>query len=272
MQSSSITVGPATVTALFAAAGPFFMDRRDAFPEATDEHWKKTDRLDPGAVDEEGSWHVQFRCFAIRSPETGTILVDTGVGPIDLLTASWAPTPGELPDSLAATGIDPSDVDTVVLTHSHVDHIGWAVVGSDLGIRPYFPNARYLLQAAEARWLCSANPILKRTLMSPLEESGQLSLLDGEERLSSLVKVIPTPGHTPGHQSVLVEAGDGLAVVTGDVLVHSVQLVAPEVAYVFESDPNQARSTRQYILTLARNRGGHLATAHLTEPIVALSP
>jgi glyoxylase-like metal-dependent hydrolase (beta-lactamase superfamily II) len=79
------------------------------------------------------------------------------------------------------------------------------------------------------------------------------------------VTVVPTPGHTPGHQSVIVEGGGAQVVVTGDVLVHAVQLVSPSVAYVYEEDPALARKTRERLLDRVT---GELATSHLTEPFI----
>jgi glyoxylase-like metal-dependent hydrolase (beta-lactamase superfamily II) len=80
--------------------------------------------------------------------------------------------------------------------------------------------------------------------------------------------VLPTPGHTVGHQSVLVEGGRRDIVITGDVLVHVLQLVNPDVAYAYERDQSVARQTRQALLTDADERHALLATAHLTRPFV----
>ena len=78
----------------------------------------------------------------------------------------------------------------------------------------------------------------------------------------------PTPGHTPGHQSVLLRGGGRQVVITGDVLVHAVQLVAPDVAYAFEADPELARATRRELLARAERMPTWLATAHLNTPFV----
>ncbi|WP_282699866.1 MBL fold metallo-hydrolase [Streptomyces sp. CC219B] len=262
----SLQVGPYTVIALADGAGPFFSPRSQAFPEATAAQWAAADRFDPGALDADGRWWLRFRAFAIRS-DRGVTLVDAGIGPADSPAAAWAPVPGELPASLAAADIDPAEVDTVVLTHLHTDHVGWAVVGGEQA-RPYFPNAAYLLQRAELDAIEDINPQLRSTVIDPLRRADQLRLLDGDTPLRGGERVLATPGHTPGHQSVLVTSGRDLVAVTGDLLVHAVQLLHPELAYAHEMDAERARSSRERMLHHPADGTLHLATPHLTEPFV----
>ncbi len=263
----SVQVGPYTVIALADGAGPFFSPRSQAFPDATTEQWAAADRLDPGALDVDGRWRLQFRAFAIRG-DRGVTLVDAGIGPADGPAASWAPVPGELPASLAAAGIEPSDVDTVVLTHLHTDHVGWAVVGGERA-RPFFPNAEYLLQRAELDAIEEINPQLRSTVIDPLRTTDQLRLLDGDTSLRGGERAFATPGHTPGHQSVLVGSGRERVAVTGDLLVHAIQLLHPDLAYAHEMDPEQARASRERVIHGRAADILHLATPHLTEPFVS---
>ncbi|NML51747.1 MBL fold metallo-hydrolase [Streptomyces sp. R302] len=269
----SIQVGPYTVIALTDGAGPFFSPRAEAFPDATAEQWSAADRFDPGALDADGRWWLQFRAFAIRS-ERGVTLVDAGIGPADSPAASWAPVPGALPAELAAAGIEPDEVESVVITHLHTDHVGWAVVGGKEGetSRPFFPNAQYLLQQAELDALEQINPPLRSSVIDPLRAAGRLRLVDGETALRGGERLIATPGHTPGHQSVLVESGRELLAVTGDLLVHAIQLLHPELAYAHEMDPHRAQASRERVLRARATRTLHLATPHLTEPFVVAGP
>jgi len=247
-------LGPTTVVALHDGEGTFFQPREEAFPQVSAELWARADERDPGAVTADGQWLLRFRCFAVRHGDHVT-LVDTGIGPADSLAASWAPVPGHLPEELAAAGIDRADVDTVVLSHLHTDHIGWAIVGT-----PYFPNATYLIQRADAE----AFGADRESLLTGLGE--QLRLVEGDVPIAAGVTAIATPGHTPGHQSVLVEYGQEQLLVTGDLLVHAVQLVAPETPYSHEVDPSAARESRTKLL----KAGITLATPHLTEPFVRM--
>ncbi|MEU0266556.1 MBL fold metallo-hydrolase [Nocardioides sp. NPDC006303] len=267
-----LRIGSTEIIALADGEGLFFSPRADAFPGATAAQWAEVDDYDPDAVDAEGRWRLQFRAYAIRG-DKGITVVDAGIGPADGPAASWAPVPGVLPQSLDAAGIDPAEVDTVVLTHLHTDHVGWAVVTEANGRRPYFPNAEYLLQRAEYDALDALNPQLRETLTDPLTAAGRLRLLDGDTSLRA-GRAVATPGHTPGHQSVLVGEGRELALVTGDLLVHALQLLHPELAYSHEIDPEVARLSRERMLS--REAVGtlhlatlHLATPHLTEPFIS---
>lgn len=258
------------MVALVDAAGPFFSTRQEALPEATESDWRRAERLDPRAFGPDGAWNLPFRCFAIRRRSGKIMIVDTGVGPEGSPASSWAPVPGRLPEELSAAGIDPADVDTVVLTHLHGDHVGWAVDYPN--VVPMFANARYVIQRAEIAALqAGGGEALLRDVVEPLRRTGRLHEIDGRSRLLSdggTLTAIPTPGHTPGHQSVIVEGGRRQIVVTGDVLVHAVQLVAPEVGYRYEDDQDIARETRRSLLARARDDRALLATCHLTDPFV----
>lgn len=272
-----IRLGSTEIIALADGEGTFpFASRDAAFPEAAAGQWAAADRFDPGSVDAAGRWVLNFRAFAIRGPQ-GITVVDAGIGPADSL-AEWTPLPGRLPESLAAAGIDRADVDSVVLTHLHTDHVGWAVVteeavttsgdGPSVDRSPFFPNAEYVLQRAEADAVDALNPGLRAALLEPLQAAGQLRLLDGDAPLRDGARVVATPGHTPGHQSVLVDSGRESALVTGDLLVHAVQLLYPDLAYAYEMDPDEARRSRERLLRTDRRL--HVASSHLTEPFVTI--
>jgi glyoxylase-like metal-dependent hydrolase (beta-lactamase superfamily II) len=261
------------VMALPDASGPFTLATpEEAFPNATPEDWRRAERVDPGAFGDDGRWHLDFHCFAIRRPGGRFVLVDAGVGPRESPAAPWAPVPGRLPELLTAAGIDRADVDTVVLTHLHEDHVGWSVLPDGT---PLFPAARYVVQQREVADLeAQGDEVILGYVVRPLRHTGQLHEVDGRVCLASTggsnrIALLPTPGHTVGHQSVLVEGGRRDILVTGDALVHAVQLVNPDVAYAFERDQAVARQTRRTLLADAQDRHALLATAHLTLAFVS---
>jgi glyoxylase-like metal-dependent hydrolase (beta-lactamase superfamily II) len=113
-----------------------------------------------------------------------------------------------------------------------------------------------------------------KNVVHPLMGTEQLKVLDGRTRLRGggrprcRLAAIPTPGHTVGHQSVLLSSGDERLWFTGDLLVHAVQLVRADVGYRFEADQLLAARTRRHVLRRAARTRATLATAHLTTPFV----
>jgi glyoxylase-like metal-dependent hydrolase (beta-lactamase superfamily II) len=254
------TVGPLTVIALQDAEGPHFDRREDALPDATPAQWAAADARDPGARTADGRWWLRFRSFAIRYGESGPVtLVDAGIGPAHSLAADWAPVPGHLPEELAAAGIQASEVEAIVLTHLHTDHIGWAVPADSP-----FTEARVIVQRADVEAFAAVRQ--QDALLRPLRKQGRLQVVDGDTRLAPGIEIVSTPGHTPGHQSVLVSSGDESVLVTGDLLVHAVQLVDPSLGYGHDMDARLARESREAALTTAGIRGSWLAVSHLGQP------
>ena len=256
-------VGPYRLVSLLDASGVLATTGQQAFPSATEKDWEAARRLDPQAFGPDGRWALDFRCVAIRRPKDKVTLVDVGIGG-EKSPAGWAPLPGRLVEALTEVGIGVDDVDTVVLTHLHEDHCGGVV--DDTG-RPVFGDARHVVQAAEVAAV-RGDPTIWDYAVGPLKGAGLLDEVDGSVELSTGVAVFRTPGHTVGHQSVVVAAGDDEVVVTGDVLVHAVQLANPDVAYRSEADPAAAADTRRRLLLAARSGRATLAVAHLHTPFL----
>jgi glyoxylase-like metal-dependent hydrolase (beta-lactamase superfamily II) len=242
------------VTAIVDAEGPFDLPREKAFPDATAEQWAAADAFDPAARTPDGGWWLRFRSYAIRHADGPVTLVDAGIGPAGSLAADWAPVPGLLPERM--DGIDPHDVERIVLTHLHNDHVGWAVPRDSP-----FTNARVVVQQADVDIYTKNRDKAGQydLLIEPLRAEGRLEIIEGDRELGHGIRIVATPGHTPGHQSVQIHDGPLIA---GDLLVHAVQLLHPDVAYMNDMDPEMARETRRRIL---RQTTG-LAVSHLGMP------
>lgn len=242
------------VIPLCDAVGPMGPSLRkpldQTFPGASPEDWAGLDTAE---------WVLHFHSYLFRDPAAGTVLVDTGIGGHGSPAAGWAPVPGGLIGELAAAGVEPADVDVVVLTHLHSDHASGAVAD---GV-PVFPGARHLIQRDELEWVRGA---VRDQVVVPLGDLVQA--IEGPMRLAPEIAVVPTPGHTPGHQSVEI----GSLTLTGDVVLHPVQLANPSIHYLHDEDPERAAATRTALVERARSRAGTLGTAHFAEPFVAPSP
>lgn len=156
----------------------------------------------------------ELRCVLIEAGNQ-RILVDCGVGdkPNELITSQYdvRRPHGTLIDDLARLGIAPADIDIVIFTHLHGDHAGWATRLSDAGdIVPTFPKARYFVQRQEYEDATHTNERTRNTYFPanfvPLMQHHALTLLDGDAQISSGVRVAHTPGHTAGHQSIIIES------------------------------------------------------------------
>jgi glyoxylase-like metal-dependent hydrolase (beta-lactamase superfamily II) len=256
------------VVPLCDAVGPMGESLRrpldETFPGADPALWDRLRAESPEVFGDAGEWILHFHCFLLRVPSGPTVLVDTGLGAEDSPASSWAPVPGGLPEALAGVGVAPEDVDTVILTHLHSDHASGAVVNG----KPAFPNARHLVQQDELTWLERVGGPVQREVVAPLREAGCLDAVTGTDRIAPDVRVLATPGHTPGHQSVVL--ADDQLVVAGDVVLHPVQLADPAVTYAYDEDAKAAAATRAALLARLRDRGGLLAAPHLPVPFTEI--
>jgi glyoxylase-like metal-dependent hydrolase (beta-lactamase superfamily II) len=188
------------------------------------------------------------------------VLFDTGMGTSQL----FGPTPGKLLANLNAAGIDPKDVDAIVATHAHCDHV-WGIMADD-GSRN-FPNAQiYISQIDFDYWTDEAKLAIKEpAFMKDFVEGARKNLLpnrdrivfikDGQEFLPG-IQAMATPGHTIGHMAFMVTSDGKTLAIIGDVTHHQVLLLErPRLEFAFDSDPKQAAATRVRLLdTLAANR------------------
>jgi glyoxylase-like metal-dependent hydrolase (beta-lactamase superfamily II) len=244
----SLTVGEVEILALTDVEGAFFR-LNQIFPGVRAEQWWPYMRRYPWAFADAHTLYGRVGSYLLRAPGH-TLLVDTGIGPGAMGMR------GRLLEDLQKNGVTPEDVDTVFLTHLHGDHVGW-VLAPDGG--PAFPEARYVTQ--EAEW-DAAEPYLRRA-MATLEDLGALYLLDGEDVVAEAFTAIPTPGHSPGHASLLVYSGGEQALVLGDVFAHPAQVTEPTWNIHFDADKEQAAFTRAQLLDWLEADGITVAAGHI---------
>jgi glyoxylase-like metal-dependent hydrolase (beta-lactamase superfamily II) len=262
--AAEIHLGAARVTAVLDAEGVFPAPVTEAFPDAGSRLLERAQVLDPLPPVPPGAWWLVFRAYVVEVADR-VVLVDTGAASDTALRPAWGPGPeGHLVHRLVdQAGVAARDVTDIVLTHLHADHAAGSV---DAAGRPAFPNARYLVQDTEVAGL-PRDTVMRTGLVEPLQERDQLVRCAGERELVTAagvsVRVVPTPGHTAGHQSVVVTAGDETVVLAGDVFVHAAQVLGPELRYVHEEDPEAAVRTRARLLEELTERRGRLGTAHL---------
>src|SRR5687768_2286135 len=184
MGDASMTVGNVEVSHPYDLVADMPMTLVQLFPTVPSAAWEPYRREYPGLFGSGNAWRYHAGCYLIRS-EGQTILVDTGVGPSSLGLATWLGTGGELPDRLRAAGVSPEDVETVVFTHLHPDHVGWNLHRDGGQYRPTFPRARYLAHRADwetfhqvevQRAMEGVAPGFVQETLTPLEALGVLDL------------------------------------------------------------------------------------------------
>ena len=199
-----------------------------------------------------------------------TILIDTGYGegPIESIGGRR----GELMDDLAARGISPEEVDTVFISHLHSDHVGWNVVERDGELVPAFPNARYVAHQADLDHFrrpdiqaASSFPFMDRCVESIID-LGLFDTLTEDTNLTSEVRALHTPGHTPGHMSVLVSSQRVQALLQGDVLVHPAQVTEDDWNCHFDYDWPLSTETRRKMLDHVEAQGTPVISCHFPAP------
>lgn len=250
-----VAIGKVTVLpvqdAAISGSRPFM------FPQITEEQWQPWQQY----LNPRGNLRMNIGTFVVRS-EGKTILVDTGLG--DKPREGYPP--GVMLANLAAAGVQPDAVDLVVITHLHIDHVGWNTVRRDGAWAPTFPRARYIIARREWEHFSQPEQVEKleymRDSVLPLEGTGQLDLVDEQHRVSGELTLVPAPGHTPAHVCVAIVSGAERAMIIGDMAHHPVQLTETEWSVMFDLDPKQAAETRaRMVERLEREQavviGGH---------------
>jgi glyoxylase-like metal-dependent hydrolase (beta-lactamase superfamily II) len=243
-------------------------------PEATPDLVAQAPWLMPDFATPEGL-HLAVHSFGIVI-DGMHILVDTGIGNGKTrANPAWNNLNTPYLDRLAAAGFSPENVDLVILTHLHTDHVGWNTqLNSDGLWEPTFPNARYLVaQAEDAYWSGVEMDESRRQMFTdsvdPIRAAGLLDTIalpeEGIEILNGL-RLVPRPGHTPGQLSVHLSSGTHSAVISGDALHHPVQLHDHHLCSSVDIDPKKAVETRRALLMEIAGTETILLGSHFPSP------
>jgi glyoxylase-like metal-dependent hydrolase (beta-lactamase superfamily II) len=185
------------------------------------------------------------------------VLIETGVGDKQRPLGQTQRADGRsLLDELDAVGVQPEDVDIVINTHLHADHCGWNTRRNDAGdYEPTFRRARYLIQRGEWDAATHPNERTRATYLAenllPLEYAGCLDLVDGENSVTDEIRIVPTPGHTQDHASVILASAGERAIYLGDMIQHPAQLERPAWVSSFDVYPLEAMETKKAVVARA---------------------
>jgi glyoxylase-like metal-dependent hydrolase (beta-lactamase superfamily II) len=255
-RASPLRIGPLIVQPV--SDGTLWLDPANIFADAQPDEWQPhVQRNDQGRI------QLALTCLLVQAGDR-RILVDTGFGP-----RPDNPELGRLAASLADFGVSAEAIDTVVISHPHGDHIGGATRGSGETASPTYLSARYWLGKADWDHYTEPATLARSGLedkLPPLARAERLDLADGEQEIAPGVRLLPLPGHTPGHMGVAFTGGQEMAVYVGDLLHHPLQIEHPEWSPIFDSLPPLSRQTRKALVERARQERSLVLSYHLPFP------
>ncbi|WP_179957548.1 MBL fold metallo-hydrolase [Exilibacterium tricleocarpae] len=243
-------------------------DGRFVIQQAAPENVKPHTWLQPHYADDQGRLVFSIHAFVVES-EDCLIVVDTCVGNFkNRDIPNWHQLQTTFMEDFIAAGFDPLAVDKVLCTHLHDDHVGWNTQLVDGRWVPTFANAKYLL--AQQEWQAwhrrdGFEEILSDSVR-PIIDAGLMEFIEPPHAVTGEVKLVPTPGHTPGHVSVEIASGNARAVITGDIMHNPVQCAEPDWQGSADRDPDRARSTRHQLLEQWCNAGVLVLGTHFPTP------
>ena len=261
-----LKIGDINITGL--SDGPNVIDPTILFPETPLEAWEPYYDIFPEFFHGK-HFKVNLGTFVISNNDA-SIVVDTGLGPHGNMFGTQVP--GQLIQDFKKNNISFESIDKVFLTHLHGDHYGLNY-REDLDDRPpTFPNAKYMVNRLDwDHWLSekmlSDDPddSLRRSVL-PLLDDGLLDLMEGDTNLTKGVQAIHTPGHTPGHMSLLISSGNERAMLLGDVVGSPMQITESNYPYMPDSDPELGRKTRHELINKVHDEKLIAIGSHLSYP------
>jgi glyoxylase-like metal-dependent hydrolase (beta-lactamase superfamily II) len=271
--SLKFTVGDFTIHRIIEQETTF-LQANDALPTlapevlAENRGWlQKT-----GALDANDTLILCFQSYIVKTPHH-TILIDSCIGndkPRPLRPKWNMKTDDSYTRALAASGFSVGDIDFVMCTHLHVDHVGWNTRLENGRWVPTFPKARYVFGKGEFDYWTRENaktpvaPFADSVL--PVVEAKKAEIVTNDFSIGDHIRILPTPGHTPGHVAFTLGRGKDDAVFSGDLIHTPLQLRYPELSPKFDVDPAQAATTRRSFLERYCDTDTLCCTAHFPSP------
>jgi len=217
-------------------------------------------------LDDDGGLPLPYQPVLVREADR-VVLVDAGAG--QELAAQWQEPVGRTRAELSSEGVATDDVQLVVITHAHPDHVGGLLERAD----PTFPRARHVLARAEWMYWHSddlAGPsaemgLFVRSCLDELEHGGVLELLDGDAEVAPGIHAFATPGHTPGHISVLVRSQDETMLIAGDAILTEWSFEHPDWFGPGEVDPRLTVTTRRGLVARAAAEDWLVSAYHVPQ-------
>ena len=215
-----------------------------------------------------------FQSYVVKTPHH-TILIDSCIGNDKPRPnrPNWnMKTDDTYMRALAAAGISVGDIDYVMCTHLHVDHVGWNTRLENGRWVPTFPKAKYVFARTEFDYWMETNaktpvpPIADSVI--PIVEAKRHEVVGDEHAIGDHVRILPTPGHTPGHSAFRLGRGKDDAVFSGDLIHSPLQALYPEMSIKFDVDPAAAAKTRRSFLERYCDTETLCCTAHFPSPSV----
>ena len=212
---------------------------------------------------ENGLLQLYYGSFFVRS-QGKIILVDTGMGPGP--HAHLENRTGDLIGQMRAKGVGADEVDIVIHTHLHPDHVGWNVDSSGDADKPYFPKAQYLGPRKDWEHFMQPDvlpeaPHITQNVI-PLNDLGLIEFIEDGHNVTDEITTLETPGHTPGHQVILINSGGEKAAIIGDLIHNPVQIHEPDWCAFVDTSPDDTRRSRKAFMDRAEREEMLVAAGH----------